>query len=188
MTEEAPVRRRPGRPRARVDEAVLAATLATIGELGYTDASVDRIAAAAGVAKTTIYRRWPSKGELVSACIVDALGPPPLTGQDPAQELEACIRWGAERIAQPGVAAAFAGVFTDAVNDPGLRQTLSERLQDPYRRALEGALGIPTARVLLLVDVVVGTLLHRIGISGEPMVADDLEVLIEMAQFVLRRS
>jgi AcrR family transcriptional regulator len=38
-------------------------------ERGYRDLSVDAVAERAGVAKTTVYRRWPSKGVLVAAAI-----------------------------------------------------------------------------------------------------------------------
>jgi AcrR family transcriptional regulator len=170
----------PGRPRAGIDAAVFAATLSTVHELGYAGATMDRIAAAAGVAKTTIYRRWPSKGALITDCLVDAFGPLPLKGADRDEDISEAIRWGAARIAEPGVGAAFAGVFVDAISDPDLREILSTRLQDPYRLALQNALGEPENRVLLLIDVVVGTLLHRMGMTGGPMVDADVTALIEM--------
>ncbi|MGR3936408.1 TetR family transcriptional regulator [Streptomyces sp. BRA346] len=44
------------------------------GELAHH--TVERIAAAAGVAKPTVYRRWPSKGALIVDCLLDALGEP----------------------------------------------------------------------------------------------------------------
>ena len=75
---------------------------------------------------------------------------------------------------------AFAGVCSDAVSDPALREILSARFQDPYRLALQNALGEPAQRVLFLIDVVVGTLLHRMGMTGMPMVDDDVAALIGM--------
>jgi AcrR family transcriptional regulator len=178
--------RAPGRPRTGVDATVFAATLSTVHELGYARATVDRIAAAAGIAKTTVYRRWPSKGVLITACLIDAFGPVPLTGADREQDLSSAIRWIAGKIGEPGIGAAFAGVFTDAVNDPALRQVLATELQDPYRLALQEALGEPENRVLFLIDVVVGTLLHRMGMTGEPMVDADVDDLVRMVLGVLR--
>ena len=172
--------RSPGRPRTGVNAVVFAATLSTVQEVGYARATVERIAATAGIAKTTIYRRWPSKGELVVDCLLDAFGPVPLEGADRAALLSSAIRWIAAKIGEPGVGDAFAGVFSDAVSDPVLREVLSTRLQDPYRRALQDALDEPENRVLFLIDVVVGTLLHRMGMTGEPMVDDDVAALIAM--------
>ncbi|WP_028924002.1 TetR/AcrR family transcriptional regulator [Pseudonocardia acaciae] len=172
--------RPPGRPRSGINATVFAATLRTVHELGYARATVDRIAAAAGVAKTTIYRRWPSKGALVTDCLLDAFGPAPLEGAGRAEVIASAIRWAAAKIGEPGVGDAFAGVFSDAVSDPALREVLSSRLQEPYRRALGDALGEPDARVLLLIDVVVGTLLHRMGMTGRPMVDSDVGELVEM--------
>jgi AcrR family transcriptional regulator len=177
--------RPPGRPRSGVDAAVFAATLATMHELGYAHATVDRIAAAAGVAKTTVYRRWPSKGALITACLLDAFGPVPLVGETAGEMLTGAIRWTAGKIGEPGVGAAFAGVFTDAVNDPALRAILSGQLQEPYLIALREALHEPDERVLFFIDVMVGTLLHRMGMTGEPMADTDVDALIDMVLHAL---
>ncbi|NUP77554.1 MAG: TetR/AcrR family transcriptional regulator [Nonomuraea sp.] len=180
MTGPATSARPPGRPRTGVNAVVFAATLSTVHELGYARATVDRIAAAAGVAKTTIYRRWPSKGALIVDCLLDAFGPVPLEAADPAALMASAVRWIAAKIGEPGVGDAFAGVFSDAVSDPALREVLSTRLQDPYRLALQDALGEPEHRVLFFIDVTVGTLLHRMGMTGAPMTDGDVEALVEM--------
>ncbi|MDQ7807897.1 TetR/AcrR family transcriptional regulator [Amycolatopsis sp. A133] len=172
--------RPPGRPRAGVHDVVFAATLRTVHDLGYARATVERIAAEAGIAKTTIYRRWPSKGELIVDCLLDAFGPLPPSDGSPAGILSAAIRWIAAKIGEPGVGDSFAGVFSDAVSDPALRDVLSSRLQDPYRLALQDALGEPEQRVLFFIDVVVGTLLHRMGMTGRPMAGADVTALVEM--------
>ncbi len=55
-----------GRPRdLEAAQAILDKTL--LEKQGYEALSIDAVAAAAGVAKTTIYRHWPSKPELVAA-------------------------------------------------------------------------------------------------------------------------
>ncbi|MEV5977466.1 TetR/AcrR family transcriptional regulator [Streptomyces sp. NPDC052114] len=172
--------RGPGRPRSGIHETVFAATLGTVHELGYARATVERIAAAAGVAKSTVYRRWPTKGALIVDCLLDAFGPAPLEGANRAEIISSTIRWIARTIGEPGVGDAFAGVFSDAVSDPALRVILSERLQDPYRIALQDALDEPEQRVLFLIDVVVGVLLHRMGMTGEPMADSDVDALVEM--------
>jgi AcrR family transcriptional regulator len=176
----------PGRPRSDLGATVFAAVLRSVHELGYAGATMDRIAAAAGVAKTTLYRRWPSKGALITDCLVDALGPAPLHGTGRDEVMTSAVHWIAAKIGEPGVGAAFAGVFVDAVTDPGLREILSTRLQDPYRLALMAALDEPEHRVLFVIDVVVGTLLHRMGMTGEPMTGADVAALAEMVGRVLR--
>ena len=56
----------PGRPRDQlVDEAILRAALDLFSEYGIEGASIGQIANRAGVARTTIYRRWPSREDLL---------------------------------------------------------------------------------------------------------------------------
>src|ERR1041384_7641287 len=62
MTEEPPR----GRPRdPSRDEAIIDAAIGVLVRDGYDRLSMEGVAAAAGVGKTTIYRRWSSKAELV---------------------------------------------------------------------------------------------------------------------------
>jgi AcrR family transcriptional regulator len=176
-----------GRPRSDLNATVFAATLRTVHELGYVNATMDRIAAAAGIAKTTIYRRWPSRGALITDCLLDAFGPVSPLGATREEVVSSLVRVIVTKIGEPGVGAAFAGVFVDAMSDPALREILSARLQDPGRLALQDVLGEPEDRVLLIIDVVVGTLLHRMGMTGAPMVEADVAALTEMVLHVLRR-
>ena len=58
--------RKPGRPRsAQAHKAIIDATLELLAEEGFQGLSIEAVAARAGVGKTTIYRRWASKDELV---------------------------------------------------------------------------------------------------------------------------
>ncbi len=55
-----------GRPRnPEVDRVILEATIEILGQIGYSGMSIEGVAARSGVAKTTIYRRFDSKLELV---------------------------------------------------------------------------------------------------------------------------
>jgi AcrR family transcriptional regulator len=69
-TEERGAARSPGRPRdPQADRAILDAAIDLFVKYGFEAMSMEGIADRAGVGKTTIYRRWPSKEELV----VDAI-------------------------------------------------------------------------------------------------------------------
>ncbi|MEU1438705.1 TetR/AcrR family transcriptional regulator [Streptomyces sp. NPDC005775] len=61
---------RRGRPRSEAADARIAgAALALLLDRGYDAFSVDEVAVKAGVAKTTLYRRWPTKDHLVVAVV-----------------------------------------------------------------------------------------------------------------------
>jgi AcrR family transcriptional regulator len=60
---------RPGGRSARIRAAILDATLDLLAEGSYDGLRIDEVAARAGVNKTTVYRRWPTKAELVADAI-----------------------------------------------------------------------------------------------------------------------
>ena len=64
--------RRGGRPRSTECElAILQATRELLVEGGVRGLTIEKAAARAGVAKTTIYRRWRDKDELALAVVLD---------------------------------------------------------------------------------------------------------------------
>ncbi len=76
--------RRPGRPRsAQADEAILDAAIDAFIDVGWDGLSVEDVAARAGVAKTTIYRRYPARIDLILAAaerLAEEKGAAPDTG------------------------------------------------------------------------------------------------------------
>ena len=60
---------RSGGRSARVVDAVLRATVEELGTVGYTALRVEEVANRSGVNKTSIYRRWPTKVDLVAAAL-----------------------------------------------------------------------------------------------------------------------
>lgn len=84
--------RKPGRPRsAQAHQAILNATIELLVEEGYRGLSLEQVAARARVGKTTIYRRWPSKQELVIEAVTQITTNPPIveTGDTRADILKA---------------------------------------------------------------------------------------------------
>jgi AcrR family transcriptional regulator len=61
---------------ARVLEAVLEAAAEELGRVGFAALRIEDVAHRSGVNKTTVYRRWPTKLELVTA-VIDREGAPP---------------------------------------------------------------------------------------------------------------
>ncbi len=173
---------RRGRPRSEhCDRAIEAAVLELLVEQGFAGMSIEGVAARAGVAKTTIYRRWDSK----EALVVDAF-----------------VRRSWERVVSPDTG----NVRTDLVemlraflrtlqHDGGLMQAfLAEQGRHPQlaeafrsafltqRRAVIRAVlerGVarhelaPDADLELLTDVGAAILWYRFLITGAPL-DDDL--------------
>ena len=66
---------RPGRPRSpTVDRAILRATLELFIERGFGGVGIEQVAERAGVARTTVYRRWRSKESLIAEAIAQGRG------------------------------------------------------------------------------------------------------------------
>lgn len=70
MNLAATERAKPGRQRSEAaDQAILGATLDLLGEDGYASLTMAAVIAKAGVSSATLYRRWPTKQDLVAAAL-----------------------------------------------------------------------------------------------------------------------
>ncbi|WP_394826380.1 TetR/AcrR family transcriptional regulator [Pendulispora albinea] len=87
---------------AEIVELVLENTAEEFGRSGYAGLRVDEIAARSGVNKTTIYRRWPTKDDLVLAALhwISPYKHPPNTGSM-REDLLAMLRGMAEAASTP---------------------------------------------------------------------------------------
>jgi AcrR family transcriptional regulator len=77
-----------GRPRdERASAAITAAALRQLHEVGYSHMSMETVAAEAGVARATLYRRFSGKADLVTAAVAQRVDTIPTAGDDPMAEL-----------------------------------------------------------------------------------------------------
>lgn len=110
--------------------------LELLAEIGYDRLTIDGVAARAHASKTTIYRRWPGKAELVVDALTCLKGAPavPDTGS---------LRGDLESIARRSSgsgnqfdARLMTGLITALVRDAELRRVFRERLIDPHQAIL----------------------------------------------------
>src|SRR5689334_20341648 len=125
-----------GRPRsAEADRAILTATADLLAERGLAAMSIEEVAARAGVGKTTIYRRWPSKGLLaLDAFVVSfrAEQPLPDTGSLRGDLLAALHAW-VRAVTQTAMGPMLTGLIAEAQHDPELRGAWRGRVLEPLR-------------------------------------------------------
>ena len=165
---------RPGRPRDRqIDQAVLKATLSVLDESGYGGLALEAVARRAGTTKPAIYRRWPSRQQLVLAALARRLGAAkaPDTGCTLC-DLDECLKVfvAAFRRMPPGV---IGPLFAECAGDRQLRAAFMTTLFDPPRAAVRDTLERAHARgdlrdevdIALILDLI-GSLVHYRALFG----------------------
>jgi AcrR family transcriptional regulator len=129
--------RKPGRPRsAQADQAILRATLEELADVGFEALSIEAVAARAGVGKTTIYRRWPSKTELVMEAInIVHTEVPVIDTGNFRQDLLAMLR-GAFQLRAPLVEQLLLKVMGEVKSNPEVFQAFIARHVTPRFQAI----------------------------------------------------
>jgi AcrR family transcriptional regulator len=150
----APIARARGRPRSpRADGAILDATLELLAEQGLEGLSVEAVAARAGVGKATIYRRWPSRDEMIAAAFasVNADIAAPDSG-DMRSDLVALLGEFQRATLRSVPAAMMPRLIAAVLTRPELLQPFLANALAPRRAALLEALARARARGELRAD------------------------------------
>ena len=172
--------RAPGRPRdPEVDRAILTATIELLGEEGFDQLSIEAVAARAGVGKTTVYRRWPSKVRLVVDALSAMKAPAPaFVAEDlPTREALARAMEGFTKPHEGSAARVLAGLVDAISRDDELATAVrnvlvaerQRRLGTLIERGKERGEIRPDVDERVMVDLLGGPVVLRRLITGEPV-------------------
>jgi AcrR family transcriptional regulator len=125
-----------------LERAIFDAVLAELGEHGFARLSVEGVAARAGTGKSSLYRRWPTKTDLVVDTLRHALPPTataaPRTGTL-RDDLVVVLRRMADTLDGP-IGAAMASLIASSRDHPELLAAVRQRVIEPRRAWLRAVL------------------------------------------------
>jgi AcrR family transcriptional regulator len=166
---------------------LLAVTLRLLQEHGYDHLTVDAVASAARASKATVYRRWPSKAELVLAAFIEGvrqIAVLPKTGTlrgDLLQLGETCGQHGLEH------ASTIRAVMVEVSRHPALDEALQEQFLKQRKAMIQHVLQQAVDRGEITQDVVTdelwdllpGYLIFRSIIPGRPPTRETVRALVD---------
>lgn len=183
-----PRRARTGGRSARVVRDVLGATLEAFAEHGYAGLGIDDVARRAKVNKTTVYRRWPTKADLVRDALFslrDDDPPLPDTGSL-REDLVRILRDRAARMASPRRRAIMHALLLSNA-DPDLQRIVQRlRRERPaispavFERAIERSELPSNTDTRLLMEALIGPLHSRVYWKRDAVTLGYLRSLVNL--------
>ncbi|MGH3501225.1 MAG: TetR/AcrR family transcriptional regulator [Nocardioidaceae bacterium] len=172
---------------ATLEDALYTAALAELAAHGYAALSMEGVAARAHTGKAALYRRWPSKRELVLAALRHAMPvlPDPGPDQSARANLMAVFTALCDVLAgstpMPGISMA-----ADMLREPGLRASFTDELLTPRLQTIETVLrrGVDTGEIdpsalgPLTARTGPALILQTILLTGEPPSPHELETIV----------
>jgi AcrR family transcriptional regulator len=171
---ESTTRRRPGAQMdPEADRLILETTHRLLREHGYDRLTIDRVARDAGVARTTVYRRYRDKADLVSAAIqtISDRSKRPNSG-DARRDLIAHV----EHVRRNYGMSLAGTLLMEEPYNPRLIELFRERMVHPQRQAVRDTIqrGIergqirPGIDIERMLDLLLGSLFGAVFASGRP--------------------
>lgn len=175
-TSEAP--RQLGRPRdPKLDAALIDATLHLLADAGYSALTMEAVAAAAGVGKATLYRRWSGKEQLVVDAIATLVEPAEApAGAGVRHELVAMLEAVGRKSGSSLAGKIFPRLIGESAASPELMRRYRAQVLDPRRERFRAVLlrgvaeGLVRADLDLdyAIDLLVGPMAYRNLIRSDP--------------------
>ena len=171
---------RRGRPRDPDTEVkILGATRGILAESGMRGLTVEAVAARAGVAKTTIYRRYRSRHDLALAVLVDMDSTVTAVEDlgDTRRELVQLVRGTLIVLGETLMGRVMQGLVTELASDPHLSGAFRDQVvalrRGEVARVLERGVARgdlrPGADAALVHELLFGPVYYRLLLSGEPL-------------------
>ena len=141
MTKEQPPRRQ-----TKTRQRALDAAARILGEEGFPHLTMERVAAESGVAKTTLYRRWPDKAALCMDLYLDIAGREleiPDSGSvetDLRRIVGAVVRLQTKTVAGPAFLGLVAEAQANAGSRPAFLAEFAQRRREVTRVVLKRAI------------------------------------------------
>ncbi|MBS4728970.1 TetR/AcrR family transcriptional regulator [Mycobacterium sp. SM1] len=166
---------------------LLAVTLRLLQEHGYDRLTVDAVAATARASKATVYRRWPSKAELVLAAFIEGIrqvAVPPDTGT-----LRGDLLHVGNMVCQQARqhASTIRAVLVEISRNPALNDVMQHHFVDQRKALICHILQQAVERGEIdaaaisdeLWDLLPGYLIFRSIISGRPPTRHTVQTLVD---------
>ena len=178
--------------------AIIAATIASICELGYDQTSIEGIAKRAGVGKQTIYRWWPSKGAIALEALDGSLGTVVDfrdTG-DIVEDLRHHMSGVTDMINSTQIGPLIQGLIAAAQSDPALARAHFERVIEPanvawldrVQRAQASGEIRADVDAQALIDMLFGAMYFRLLLHTRPSEPTQIDDALHIAFDGLRQS
>jgi AcrR family transcriptional regulator len=176
---EAPARRGGRQRSSETEGAILQVTRELLVEGGVQGLTIEKVAARAGVAKTTIYRRWRDKDELALAVVLDMVEQVvklPELG-DTRAELLAFVNAAVKVLGSTLMGRVMQGLVSDLATDPELAQAFRDRVVSVRDAEVTRLVERGIARGDLRPDtdpetaheMLIGPVYYRLLLSGRPL-------------------
>ncbi|WP_433830470.1 TetR/AcrR family transcriptional regulator [Actinoplanes sp. CA-015351] len=179
----------PARRSERSRRAILAAALELLAETGYSDLTIEAIAARAGVGKQTIYRWWRGKGAIILDALIDATASAealvlPDTG-DLETDLRTVMRATVAEFADPKLSATTRALTIETLNDEKLAEQVRDQLLRPQLDAVKDRLAKGPIRAGVdldqAVELLFGPLYHRWLLRTGPLTDEYADGVVQLA-------
>jgi AcrR family transcriptional regulator len=186
-----------GRPRSEeAHQAILAATLDLLVEVGFSALTVEGVAQRAGVGKATIYRRWPSKLPLVVEAFRGLPGFEDVDAGSLEEDLKETLKTYLENFNSTSLGSVFPSLAGERAHNPELSKLLDPVAKDrrtPFVRIFERARdrGEISAEIdlNLAADLVVGPISVNLFFRGGSLSPDMVGPIVDLAlSGILKKS
>ena len=172
----------------------MAAVLRTLRQGGYGAVTLDGIARKVKRARTSLYRRWPSKRHLVAYAVLSEMGASPATDTGTLRgDLQATVGTLLRAFGGP-LRQALPGLVADMAHDVQLAGAFRREVLEPRRQSMRAAFARAKARgearddpeVELLLDMLTGPFYYRVLFGHAPisrrMASDVVEHVLRIAR------